>query len=169
MVKEFQLKQKFKLVSDDYKITLNGVNVFKVKGSPMKLGSQASLQKMDGTELGYLKQTKKTILVPWNSYEWFKDGTLFATVKQGDWGMMSKKEINIDIPGENDYKIKGDRMSWRFTIHYGQDEVKVAEIFKKWGILDSYVIRVEDDADEVDILMCAILIDATYHDNDDHR
>eukprot|EP00536_Pseudo-nitzschia_multiseries_P018424 jgi/Psemu1/315879/fgenesh1_kg.2512_\ len=164
MVKEFHLKQKFNLVADSFKITLNGEPCYVVKGQPLKLGSQASFQTMDGTELAFMKQTKKSIAIPWNSYELFKDGKLWATAKQQDWGLVDKKEISIDIPGDNNYKVKGDCVSWNFTIYQG--DVKVGVINKKWGLTDSYGVRVEEGADEVDILMCGILIDATYHDKD---
>ena len=85
--------------------------------------------------------------------------------KQDDWGGLDKKTISIDIPGENDYKISGDRMAWNFEITKG--DTKVATIDKKWGVLDNYGIQVEDDADEVDMLLCCVLIDHVYHNEDD--
>ena len=164
MAKTFHLKQTFAIAADNYKIKLNGGDVYQVKGNGMKLGSQASFQTMDGTELAHLKQTNDTKLSPWKKFEWYKDGKLWAMAKQEDWGALDKKEISVDIPGENDYKITGDRMSWKFEVMKG--DTLVATINKKWGVLDNYGVKVEEGADEVDCLLCGILIDHVYHDED---
>lgn len=66
--------------------------------------------------------------------------------------------------GENDYKIVGDRMAWKFEIFKGDEEV--GKVNKKWGVADNYGVRVADGADEVDIILCGILIDHVYHDKD---
>merc|ERR1712025_1091011 len=108
---------------------------------------------MDGTEIARLEQTNSTKLKPW------KD---FAKAKQDDWGLLNKKSISIDIPGENDYKITGDRMSWHFQILKG-DEM-VGRIDKKMGWSDTYAVTVSEGAEEVDLLMCGILVDQVYHD-----
>ena len=77
---------------------------------------------------------------------------------------MDKKHISIDIPGENDYKITGDRYSWNFAVYKG--DVLVGQINKNWGFRDNYGVKVFDDALEVDVLLCCILIDSVYHDSD---
>lgn len=164
MPKIFHLKQKLALASDNYKIKLNDEEIYQVKGNGFKLGTQASFETMDGTQLAALAQTNDTKLIPWKKFVVFKGGKEWGIAKQEDWGMLDKKEISIDLPGENDYKIVGDRMSWKFEITKGDE--KVGEINKKWGVLDSYGISVEDGADEVDLLLCGILIDACYHDGE---
>ena len=93
----------------------------------------------------------------------YKDGKLWAMAKQDDWGALDKKFISINVPGENDHTITGDRMCWIFQVMKG--DVKVGDIDKKWGITDIYGVCVADGADEVDILLCGILVDHVYHDD----
>lgn len=163
--KEFHIKQKILAIGDHYKVKdSDGNAVYQVKGNALKLGSQASFQTMDGTELATLAQTNDTKLIPWKKFEWTKDGKMWALAKQDDWGALDKKSISIDIPGENDYKIVGDRMAWKFEIFKGDEEV--GKVNKKWGVADNYGVRVADGADEVDIILCGILIDHVYHDKD---
>lgn len=163
--KEFHIVQKIKLVSDDFRIkSKEGDDVYKVKGNPTQFGSQSSFMTMDGEELASLKQTNATKATPWKNFVWEKDGKPWAMAKQDDWGALTKKEISIDIPGENDYKIVGDRMSWKFQIFKGDE--KVGDINKEWGVVDKYGVKVADGADEVDVLLCGILIDQVYHDGE---
>jgi len=163
--KEFHIIQKLSLMADNFKIkSKGGADVYQVKGNGKKLGSQASFQTMDGTELAALKQTSRTALRPWKDFVIEKDGKVWARSKQEDWGSIDSKEICIDIPGENDYKITGDNMSWNFKVFKGAE--LVGRINKKWGFTDNYGVRVVDGADEVDILLCGIMIDHIYHDKD---
>lgn len=163
--KEFHIKQKLNVVSDNFRIKLSdGTEVYEVQGNPTQFGSQASFRTMDGKELAALKQTNATKMKPWKNFVVEKEGKPWAIAKQDDWGAMTKKEISIDIPGENDYKIVGDRMSWKFEIFKG--DVKVGDINKQWGVIDNYGVKIADGADEVDILLCGILIDSVYHDGD---
>ena len=165
--KEFHIKQSINLIHDNYKIKCDGEEVYQVKGDGFKFGSQASFQTMDGTELAALKQTNDTKLLPWKKFVWEKDGKPWAIAKQDDWGALDKKTISIDIPGENDYVVKGDRMSWHFEVFKGDE--KVGEIDKKWGLTDCYGVKVVDGAEEVDILLCGILVDHVYHDGEDKK
>lgn len=162
--KEFQVKQVLlSLDSESYKIKSKGVSVYQVKGDGFGHGSTTSFQTMDGTELAALKQFNQQRPVPWKTFQWIKNGKVWATASQGQsyWNHFEKKLINVDIPGENDYRIIGDRFAWKFEVFKG--DVKVADIDKKWGLVDTYGVRVKDGADEVNILLCAILVDHVYH------
>ena len=162
--KEFHIVQKLNLVSDNFRIKeKGGTDVYQVKGNPTAFGSQSYFQTMDGTELAALEQTNGTKMSPWKKFVWKKDGKPWAMAKQEDWGALDKKEIYVDIPGENDYKIVGDRMAWSFKIL--KADVEVGSVDKKWGVTDTYGVRVAEGADEVDVLLCGILIDQVYHDN----
>mmetsp|Transcript_5110 Transcript_5110/g.10733 ORF Transcript_5110/g.10733 Transcript_5110/m.10733 type:complete len:167 (+) Transcript_5110:176-676(+) len=163
-MKQFDLKQDFlAIMADNYTIKCAGQTVYKVVGNGMKIGDQASFQTPDGKQLAYLAQSNNP-LAPKKQFECHKDGKLWATCKQEVWNPMAKKEISIDIPGENDYKVTGDRLAWNFEVFLG--DKKVGAISKEWGVTDSYGIRVEDDADEVDVLLCGVLVDAMYHNKD---
>ena len=168
MVKEFHIKEKIFTLGDNFTIRdMGGKVVYEVKGNAFKFGNQAAFLTPDGTELATLEQTNDTKLIPWKKFVVSKGGKEWATAKQDDWGMMDKKTISIDIPGENDYKIIGDRMSWAFDIMKGEE--KVGQVNKQWGVVDNYGVRVEDGADEVDVLLCGILVDIVYHDKGDKK
>lgn len=167
MPKEFHIKEKLAWGDNFIIKDASGTKCYQVIGNPMQFGSQSSFQTMDGTEIAALKQTNDTKLIPWKKFVWFKEGKPWAIAKQDDWGALDKKSISIDIPGENDYKITGDRMAWKFEILKG--DVQVGEVNKKYGVMDNYGVKVLDDAMEVDVLLCGILIDATYHDSSDKK
>ena len=66
------------------------------------------------------KKTRDTKLSQREKFVWSKDGKQWAfAAQEEDWGQLGKKKISIDIPGENDYKIRGDNMSWEFEILKG--------------------------------------------------
>lgn len=174
--KEFNLKRKlFDLDSDNYKIKRDGVEVYQVKGNGFPDGTlngvQASFQTMGGKELAVLKETREgdKKVVPWKNFEWIKDGKVFAKAHQSRsyWGMFEKKLIEVDIPGENPYKITGDRMAFKFMVLKG-DEI-VGYIDRKWSLIETYCVRVVEGADEVDVLLCGILVSHVYHSHDVHR
>jgi len=170
--KEFNIKNKWlDIDSDNFKVRLDGVDVYQVKGNGFSsCGSQASFQTMDGNELAVLQQKKDTEkAVPWKIFEWMKDGKVWATATQSRsyWGTFDKKLISVDIPGENDYTITGDRLAMKFEIFIGGE--KVGDIEKKWTLIDQYNVSVLDGADEVDVLMCGILINYVYHTHDSNR
>lgn len=163
--KEFQIKQVlFSLDSDNFKIKCDGEDVYQVKGNGFKYGSQASFQTMDGTELAFLRQTNADEkLEPWKKFEWVKDGKVWAHARtnQSYWGFLDKKRIEVNIPGENDYTLTGNRVAWKFEVFKGDD--KVGDIKKKLDF--KYTVVVADGANEVDVLLCGILIDHLYHNN----
>merc|ERR1712161_144442 len=77
----------------------------------------------------------------------------WAMVRQQDWNLPgSKKTIYIDVPESGDTT----------TI-----ETKIGDIDKKWGMMDNYGVRVACQADEVELLLCAIIIDQIFHNTDD--
>jgi len=151
--KEFHVKQGLLSIADNFSIkTSCGKDVYRVKGNAMHWGKQSSFQTMDGTELASLKETTKSKLNPYKTFEWFKNGELWAVAKEEDWGVVTKKEISVAIPGEKKFKVVGDRMSWHFQV-VTEDGTKAGEIDKQWGITDNYGVRVEEGADEVDVLL----------------
>lgn len=110
-------------------------------------------------------------------------------VRQQDWNLPgSKKTIYIDVPESGDNTtivITGDRMAWKFELALVKEDVstigdtaatssctttietKIGDIDKKWGMMDNYGVRVACQADEVELLLCAIIIDQIFHNTDD--
>eukprot|EP00531_Pseudo-nitzschia_arenysensis_P013766 CAMPEP_0116133850 /NCGR_PEP_ID=MMETSP0329-20121206/10332_1 /TAXON_ID=697910 /ORGANISM="Pseudo-nitzschia arenysensis, Strain B593" /LENGTH=191 /DNA_ID=CAMNT_0003628521 /DNA_START=134 /DNA_END=709 /DNA_ORIENTATION=+ len=174
--KEFHIKRKlFDLDSDTYKIKCDGVEAYQVRGNGFPNGTlagiQASFQTMDGEELAVLKEARvgDKKVVPWKNFEWIKDGKVWAHARQSRsyWGMFEKKLIDVDIPGENDYKITGDRLANKFVVLKGNDIA--GYIDKSFGFIEHYTVRVKEGADEVDVLLCGILISHVYHTHEVNR
>ena len=171
-MKEFTIKNKWlDIDSDNFNIQHDGVDVYQVKGNGFNPGgSQASFQTMDGKELAFLQQERnpKKKNVPWKTFEWIKDGKVWAHAHQEKsyWGFFEKKLLAIDIPGENDYKLTGDRLAMKFEVFKGSE--KCGEIEKKWSLVDTYHVSVVDGADEIDMLLCGILINYIYHSHNDN-
>jgi len=61
--------------------------------------------------------------------------------------------MTLDIPGDNDYKITGDRLAWHFEITRTETGKKAGEVHKKYGIRDNYTVKVEDGESDLDILL----------------
>lgn len=171
--KVFSIKNKWlDIDSDNFNVRLDGVDVYQVKGNGFNsCGAHASFQTMDGKELAVLQQKKETEkkAVPWKSFEWIKEGKVWATANQSKsyWGFFDKKLISVDIPGENDYKLSGDRLAMKFEVFKGGE--KVGDIEKKWTLIDQYNVSVLDGVNEVDVLLCGILINYVYHTHENNR
>ena len=164
-MKQFELRQDWLSGwSDNYHIKdETGKPVYRVRGNGLRMGTQASFQTMDKKELAYLRQSNPSLTLK-KRFDCMKDGKLWARAQQEEWNPLSKKEVTMDIPGDNDYAVTGDRLAHNFEIMLGGK--KVATIDKQWAMTDCYRVRIlEDDseADEVDILLLGILLDAMYH------
>jgi len=177
--KEFQVKQVlFSMHQHTFSIHRDGQQVYQIKGD--HFGRSSSFQTMDGTELASLIQTEETIRKPWKDFEWrTQDGEhLWAIAKQDErtyFSAVDKKSISIDVVGDEEenyltepYKITGDRIGRKFEIFTGG--VKIGTIHKKLGLRNNYSIRVLNDANEVNVLLCGIITQHIYHnDNDTHQ
>merc|ERR1712078_466379 len=77
--------------------------------------------------------------------------------------------MGLDIPGDNDYKIKGDKFAHGFEIHRTQTGKLAATVAKVPGdiLRDAYKVSVEDGEDVVACILCFALIDGIYHNGDD--
>ena len=122
--KEFHLKQKFHFLADNF--TIKSVpgdkKAYFVKGDKFKWGNQCSFQQLDGTQLAYIKETKKSTFSLAKTYEIYKgetkdgnDSKPWAIVRQQDWNIIGrKKTMYIDVPDSDDNAsvvITGDGMA----------------------------------------------------------
>jgi len=195
--KEFHLKQKFNLLADNF--TIKSVpgdkKAYVVKGDKFKWGNQCSFQLLDGTQIAYIKETKKSVISLAKTYEIYKGETVdgndskpWAMVRQQDWNIIGrKKTVYIDVPDSGDNAtivITGDGMAWNFEMALVREDVtavgdnttstttvesKIGDVDKKWGLIDNYGVRVAPNADEVEVLICAIIIDQIFHSNEEQR
>jgi len=157
----FKIKEKFWSWGDDFSINdaESDEAVYFVKGKAFSWGDDLTITDKDGSEVSRIKQTFWS-LSP--KYEIHKDGQKFAEVLKKL--AFFKDKFVLDVPGDNDYTIKGDFMQHDFQFTRG-DEV-VAEVSKKFfAWTDAYAVKIVDGEDIVSILSTCIVIDQVIHDD----
>lgn len=158
----YMIKEKFWSLGNDFTITdENGTPVYRIDGKAFSWGDDLSFQDMAGNELARIKQ-KLLSLKP--KYEIHRGGQLFAeVVKEFTW---FGKEFSLDVPGPNDYSIKGQ--FWRHEYTFRRSGEVVAVVSKAiWSWADTYGVEISDGEDDVSILCAAVVIDQVLHDGDD--
>ncbi|BCX46985.1 Tubby C2 family protein [Haloferula helveola] len=155
----YQIREKFWSWGDDFKICDNvGRPVFQVKGKAFSWGDKLSFQDMAGQELAFISQ-KMFSMMP--RYEIHRNGQLFAeVVKEFRW---FSKEFTLDVPGPNDYTIKG--RFWTHDYEFTRGGRVVANVSKEFfSMSDVYGVQIVDGEDDVAILAACIVIDQVLHD-----
>src|SRR6266700_1871970 len=109
----YVMKQKLFSWGDDFRIRNEaGQDVFFVDGRAFSLGDKLSFQDMTGSELAFIRQK----LLAWGpTYEIYRDGPLFAGIKQKIWTLFRNHftvDVNADGPGPGDLEAQGN-----FTDH----------------------------------------------------
>lgn len=155
----YQIREKFWSWGDDFQIhDATGNVAFLVDGAAFSWGDKLSLQDPSGRELAFISQ-KMLSMMP--RYEIYRDGSLFAeVVKEFRW---FSKEFTLDVPGPNDYTIKGS--FWLHDYEFIRGGRVVAKVSKEFfSMSDVYGVRIEEGEDEVSILAACIVIDQVLHD-----
>lgn len=154
----YNIKEKFWGWGDDFHILdEHGRAVFFVNGKAFSWGSKLSFQSMEGRELAFISQ-KLTLLRP--KFEIFRNGALFAEiVKEFSW---FQKEFTMDVPGPNDYWIKGSFWDYRYEF-IRRDRVVARVSRAMWSWTHCYGVEIEQGEDDVSILCAAIVIDQVLH------
>ena len=158
----FQIKEKFWSFGDEFRISdQNGRAVFQIAGEAFSWGDKLSFQSAEGQELAYISQ-KMFSFQP--RYQIFRGENLFAeVVKEFTW---FNKEFTLDVPGPNDYTIKGSFWDHSYEfIRSGRVVARVSKEFFSWS--DVYGVEIEDGEDVVSILATCIVIDQVLHDGKD--
>jgi len=158
----FMIKEKFWSFGNDFNILdQNGDTAFIIDGKAFSWGDKLSFQNTAGQELAYISQ-KLLSLKP--KYEIYRAGKLWAeVVKEYSW---FRQEFTLDVPGPNDYSIKGS--FWKHDYEFIRGGQVVAKISKDiWALRDCYGVEIIDGEDEVSILCAAIVIDQVLHNEND--
>ena len=158
----FQINEKFWSFGDDFRISdENGRPVYLIDGEAFSWGDKLSLRSVDGRELAFISQ-KMLSFKP--RYQIFRQGNLFAeVVKEFTW---FNKEFTLDVPGPNDYTIKGS--FWDHSYEFFRSGRVVARVSKEFfSFNDVYGVEIDENEDVVSILATCIVIDQVLHDGKD--
>ena len=147
---------------DDFTIQNDqGSDVFFIDGKAFSFGDKLSFQDMNGNELAFISQK---LLSLQKTYQIYRDNQLFAEVVKEL--TFFKDKFTVDVPGPNDYEVKGNFLKHEFEfIRSGQTVARVSKQYFSWA--DTYGIEIVAGQDDVTILATAIVIDLVCHDNDD--
>ena len=155
----YLMKQKMFSFGDDFRIRdESGRDVYFVDGKVLSIGNKLSFQDMEGNELAFIKQK----LLAWSpSYEIYRKGALYATVKKELFTFL-RCRFCIDVPGPDDLEAKGNLLEHEYSFQRHGSEV--ASVSKKWfSMTDSYGVDIADGEDDVLILASTVVIDMACH------
>jgi uncharacterized protein YxjI len=134
-----------------------------VDGKALSFGDKLSFQDMAGNELAFIDQK----LLAWGpTYEIYRDGRLFAVVKEKVWTFLKNRftvDVGADGPGPGDLEVEGDFLDHEYAFTR-EGRVAAARVSKRWvSWSDTYGVEVADGEDDVLILACAVVVDLCCH------
>ena len=150
----YQMKQKLWALGDDFTIKdERGNDTFLVDGKAFSVGDKLSFQDMAGNELAYISQK---LLSFKKRYDIYRDEQLFAQVVKEL--TFFKDVYTVDIPGPNDYEVKGNFWDHEYQfVRKGHEVAQVSKAFFTWS--DTYGIDIVTGEDDITILATAVVID----------
>lgn len=154
------MSQRIFTLGDNFHIKReDGSDAFVVNGKLLSIGDNLSLQDLAGNELVQIKQK----LIAFSAtYEIYRSGQLYATVKKALFTLF-RASFAIDVPGPDDLEAQGDFLDHEYSFTRGGRPV--AHVSKRWfSFSDTYGIDVADGEDDVLILACAVVIDMVAQD-----
>ncbi len=156
----YLMKQKFWALGNDFTIKdKQGNDIYFIDGKAFSLGDKLSFQDMVGNELAYISQKIFSFKKRYNIY---RNGNLFAEVIKEL--SLFKDKFTVDIPGPNDYEVRGN--FWDHEYSFLRSGREVAHVSKAYFTLtDSYGIDVIDGEDDITILATAVVIDLVNEDS----
>ena len=157
---KYIMKQKFFYLGDNYEIKTEKEKLaYVVKGKAFSFGNKLKICDANDRDLAFIEQK---ILSMMPRYRLYKGELLFAEIQQKcSW---FKKTFILDVPGPNDYVVKGDFLGHSYKF-FRKGKV-VAEVNKKmftWS--GTYGIDVIDGEDDLSIISTAIIIDLCMTNN----
>jgi uncharacterized protein YxjI len=155
----YVMKQKLWSFGDDFTINDDtGRGIFFVDGKALSFGHKLSFQDMSGSELAFIAEK---LLSFKKTYEIYRDGNLFAHVVK-DFTFF-KDQYTVDIPGPNDYEVKGDFWDYEYTFcRSGREVAQVSKTFFAWA--DTYGVDIVAGEYDVTILATTVVIDLVHQD-----
>ncbi len=152
------MKKKLWAFGDDFRIQdSSGKDIYFVDGKGFSLGKKLSFQDLMGKELAFISQK---LLSFKSTYEIYREGQLFAAVVKEI--SFFKSKFTVDVPGPNDYSVKGNFMNFEYEFERsGKAVARVSKEFFPWGV--SYGIDIVPAEDDITVLATAVVIDMVCH------
>ena len=162
-VQRYFLKQKIWTLGDSFVIKDQFRNpVFHVKGKPFSIGDNLKFMDPAGVERLRIRQRLFSFK---HLFKIYRNGELYAQMTKRI--RILKDKFIIDVPGPDDYIIRGDLPHYHYDIYRNGD--RVAEISKRWPAwTDHYKIEIVPGEDDLLILAAAVIVDMVSHRNDHH-
>jgi uncharacterized protein YxjI len=152
------MKQKLFSVAKEFYIEDSaGQKVFRVHTKIFPPPFQFSFQDLSGNERARVRQK----LLAWKpTYEIYRDGTLYATVKKELLDMLHYR-YSVSIPGLDGFEAReGDLLKHEYS--FTRQGHPVATVSKRWcNLTDTYGVETAEGEDDVLILACTAVIDIT--------
>jgi len=151
---QYQMKQRFWTLGDKFIIkNATGQAAFQVIGKVFSIRDKLSFQDMHGNELAYIQQKLVSLR---KRYQIYRDGQMFADVVKEF--TLFKDKYTVDIPGPNDYTVKGNFWAHEYGfLRHGREVAHVSKRF--FTFTDTYGLSIVDGEDDVTILATAVVID----------
>ena len=160
----YVLKERIFSLRDSYYIRdEDGNTQFEVTGRLISLRDSLTLRDRHGATLATITQ-RRLALRP--VYTIRCKGQPDAVIKR-DFINIVREGFAVNMEGDvPDLRIQGNILDHEYTIKREGDTV--AQASKKWiSLRDSYVVDVQDEADTVLVLTCAIVVDRVSHEDED--
>ena len=156
----YMMKQKLWCLGDDFVIKdADDNDVFLVDGKAFSFGDKLSFQDMNGNELAFISQK---LLSFKKTYEVYRQDRLFATVVKEL--TFFKDRFTVDVPGPNDYEVRGNFLDHEYTfLRSGREVAHVSKEYFTWA--DTYGVDIVDGEDDITILATAVVIDLVCHEH----
>lgn len=140
-----------------------GLPIFHVRGKLFSIGDRLKFFDLDGVERVYIKQRLFSLR---HLFKVYRNGKLAA--KMTKRLRLFADRFKVDVPGGDDYVIRGNFPRYHYRIH--RNGRVVARISKRWpSWTDQYRIEIEDGEDDLLILAAAVVVDMVSHRNDSHQ
>ena len=156
----YVMRQKLWSVGGDFTVKdADGVDRFYIDGKALSPSHEMVFEDMHRNRLATVH---KRLLSLTNVYDVYHGTALFATVKEG-WLPLVRYKFSVDVTpagaGPEDVAITGDFWNHEYTFERaGQTMATVSRRWFSWR--DTFGVDVvDDDADAVLVLACAVVVD----------
>ena len=128
--------------------------MYTVDGHALALTEKLSLVDTSGATVGMLRRRMIGLTETWDLY---KGHSVFATISKDMFNLL-RDGFTIDVPGPNDYTVRGSFLDHEYAFYRGKQQV--AQVSRAWfTMVHTYGVDIVEGADVTTILATAIVID----------